>query len=610
MTRYDSAAEDESDELIGTLVAGKYLLTDLVGEGGMGTVYRAVHEGLSKEVAFKVLRPELCASKRAVARFLREAQTVGAVGHPNIVDVYDVGRMDDGRPYMVMEFLRGKDLGLLLEEQKRLAPARVAELLTGPAVALDAMHARGLLHRDIKPENLVVLKRDGVEIVKLVDFGLAAFLDGNSRLTTTGTVCGTPHYMPPEASGGAFPDPRGDVYSLATVAFELIAGRLPFEAAEPMHILAQKLVQDPPRLRDVASTPVPAALEILLERSLSRAPADRPASASQFVKELADAARGSLMVARRTLELPASFSDRPPHMDEETPLGVPLDRKHTSPYSDRPAPTVEDSFGTPVARTRNVESSIQPKITPPAIVDTERVRRPKTPLLAWIGIAAAFVAFAGGAIVILVLSFGSEDPVAVELPERAREADEVVRPAMTTDDGAEHSGSPREEATPGEATIEEPPTRPENVEERPTVRESVRPTMIIALTEAMIETHAMAETPPEEPAMVELAMVEMVEPTANDPVAPDGPAPDSSSAGALTREGNELALRGRLPEAIDRYTQATLRAPRYAPAWRGLGIANERMQRRPEARQAFQRYLDLAPNAPDAERIRARLDGL
>lgn len=261
---------------------------------------------------------------------------------------------------------------------------------------------------------------------------------------------------------------------------------------------------------------MPAAVERLLERALSRSPADRPASASQFVNELADAANGSLVVARRALELPASFSDRPPEMDEETPLAVDIGERPTEP-----------------------ESILRPVATPE--VGDERVA-----------------------------------PVP---EETAREE------------------APRDETPPG-------------VEARP-IRQTGQPTRIIARTEpAMIETPVMAETPPEEPAMVEPAMVGVVERAMADPVGPDGPAPDAQSAAELTRQANDLALRGRLPEAIDLYTLATRRAPRYAPAWRGLGIANERMQRRPEARQAFERYLELAEHAPDAERIRARLGGL
>jgi serine/threonine-protein kinase len=184
---------ERADPLIGTEIASRYRIVGRLGEGGMGVVYEGVHEALGRSVAIKILRPAWASDSEAIERFFREARTAAGLGHPNICDVYDLGRLENERPYMVMPKLEGNDLGKLVQEGGPIPPARVLELLRGPASALDTLHKRGLVHRDLKPENLVLgTLEDGQEIVRLVDFGLATLADGrDSRLTREGFVCET-----------------------------------------------------------------------------------------------------------------------------------------------------------------------------------------------------------------------------------------------------------------------------------------------------------------------------------------------------------------------------------------------------------------------------------
>src|ERR1700712_115076 len=239
MSTASSAAEDA---LIGSRIDGRYTLHSVLGQGGMGVVYEGVHDELGRPVAIKVLNAAWATDRTAVERFLREARTASSFSHSNIVDVSDLGRLADGRPYLVMPKISGIDMATLLAENGPQPAKRVAALLSGVASALDLVHSKGFVHRDIKPENLMyVVRDDGSETVMLLDFGIAAaVMSSGPRLTRQGAIFGTPHYLPPEVCTGERCDARGDVYSLASVAFELITGMLPFGTDDIMQLMAQK----------------------------------------------------------------------------------------------------------------------------------------------------------------------------------------------------------------------------------------------------------------------------------------------------------------------------------------------------------------------------------
>ena len=255
---------------------GEYEVQSQIGEGAMGTVFYAVHPLIGKKAAIKVLKPELCANQAQIDRFVQEAQAVNKIGHPNIVDVFSFGELADGRVYMVMEWLRGEDL------KTRLAhgPMPVADactILEGIARALEAAHAQDIVHRDLKPDNVFLHQvENGPQIVKLLDFGIAKLVrvtPGTER-TQTGNMLGTPRYISPEQARGVNVDRRADIYSLGVMAFEMLAGRPPFEGETAMDLVVKHLNEPPPKLSDFAR--VPKALEACVMSMLEKSADKRP----------------------------------------------------------------------------------------------------------------------------------------------------------------------------------------------------------------------------------------------------------------------------------------------------------------------------------------------
>jgi serine/threonine-protein kinase len=281
--------------LVGSVIAGRYLVTEPLGEGGMGMVYLGRHVRLPQQVAIKVMRPEMLADPTAIARFNREAATAASIQHERVVRVYDFGETAEGLVYLAMEFVPGESLKAVLAREGALAPARTAALVRQVAEGLEAAHRMGLVHRDLKPDNILVVREaDGREQCKVLDFGIAkaggAPPDGERGLTRTGFVLGTPEYMSPEQVLGESLDARSDVYALALVAFECLAGTLPFETATPDRGMMARLMHGPrplPPPRDGGDWP--AALQPVLDAALARDREGRTASAWGFAQALADA---------------------------------------------------------------------------------------------------------------------------------------------------------------------------------------------------------------------------------------------------------------------------------------------------------------------------------
>src|SRR5580700_6995742 len=246
------AERTEDDPLIGRTLPGGYRVTHLVGVGGMGRVYCAEQVNLARTVAVKVMHPSLGEEEQTAARFLNEARAASRLSHPNSVAIYDFGRTDDRRPYIVMEYLRGRDLARVVADDGPLPVARLAGLLHQTLAALEEAHALGIVHRDLKPDNLVLEPlRSGLDFVKVVDFGLAKLLEsdapasGGRALTQPGIVCGTPEYMSPEQGRGEALDGRADLYAVGVVLFELLTGRVPFAGESSTKTLLMH-INDPP----------------------------------------------------------------------------------------------------------------------------------------------------------------------------------------------------------------------------------------------------------------------------------------------------------------------------------------------------------------------------
>ncbi|MEY4575396.1 MAG: hypothetical protein RL701_99 [Pseudomonadota bacterium] len=291
--------DETRDPLVGMRIDNRYLVTGVLGRGGMGVVYAGVHEQLGREVAVKVLGPGIANDPTAVARFLREARTASQLTHGNIVDVSDLGTLPDGRPYLVMAKLHGIDLCTLLQRRGPQTPRRTAQLLHGAAAALDLIHAKGYVHRDVKPENLMhVVREDGSEAVLLLDFGIVGLLSPDSaRLTAAGVLFGTPAYLAPEVIRGGVPTASSDLYALATVAFEMMTGHLPFGSPNPFQLMQAKVSGAAPRMQDIAGFELPEAIERVIATALEREQERRYGSAGAFIGALEAAVHAHASVA-------------------------------------------------------------------------------------------------------------------------------------------------------------------------------------------------------------------------------------------------------------------------------------------------------------------------
>jgi serine/threonine-protein kinase len=275
---------------------GEYEIEGKIGAGAMGAVYRAIHPAIGKHVAVKIMNPRLCGDAGAIERFAREARSVAAIRHPGIVDVFGFGALDDGRAYLIMEWLEGSSLASRLEE-RRLTPDEALDILDQIARALEAAHDKGIIHRDLKPDN-IFLQQVARErpIIKIVDFGLAklAFDEGPASVTQSGQLLGTPIYMSPEQCKGKGVDHRTDIYALGCVAYELICGRVPFQADNIAELIAAHLSEAPPLPRSLCAD-IPVQLDEVMFAMLAKEPSRRP-SLQQVRQAIAEVRRSSAPV--------------------------------------------------------------------------------------------------------------------------------------------------------------------------------------------------------------------------------------------------------------------------------------------------------------------------
>jgi len=272
----------------GRTIEGRWQVESPLAQGGMGAVFRARDLALGRSVALKVLLPGALGSPEALARFELEAQRAGSIGHPGLVRVHAFGRTPDGNAFLVMDLLEGETLESLLARRGTLPWQRARRIAAEIGAALSAAHALGLLHRDIKPSNVFLARSDTGENAVLLDFGLVKPMDETavSRMTQSGLVAGTPLYMSPEQARGESLDVRSDVYALAVVTYEMIAGVPPFFDKTVAEVYARLLREAAPRLSGVAPGACPEALSRVLERALSLAREERPENVTAFVQEL------------------------------------------------------------------------------------------------------------------------------------------------------------------------------------------------------------------------------------------------------------------------------------------------------------------------------------
>ncbi len=338
--------EKGQDAMIGQLIGGRYRVTGVLGEGGMGIVYVGEQQMGStvRKVAIKTLHQHLSKDPSVLARFHRECGTVAQLEHPNTIKFYDFGATADGTLYIAMEFVAGKPLADVVQEGP-MAPDRVVKIMRQVCGALDEAHMQGVIHRDLKPENIVLTNRAGeTDFVKVLDFGIAARTESadaqkEAKLTQQGMVLGTPPYMSPEQFTGQALDARSDIYSLAVMAYEMLTGKLPFEADTPWQWATQHMTAQPIPFEVAAPAKnIPEKLRSAILKGLSKDRDKRQASAREFFTDLSDG--GRMTVEANPAETAANARTAPAAMDAVPAFtAAPA---HAAPFggaSPHPAPT-------------------------------------------------------------------------------------------------------------------------------------------------------------------------------------------------------------------------------------------------------------------------------
>jgi serine/threonine-protein kinase len=442
-------------------VLSQYRLVRKIGQGGMGSVWEAVHTRIrSKRAAIKVMLPSLAQDASAVARFEREAEAAAAVGHEGIIDVYDLGRCDDGAPYMVMEFLEGESLKEPLKRARPTGGTLDTELTVYVACnvlsALSAAHRAGIVHRDLKPDN-IFLVGTGSELprVKLLDFGIARFTElGGGQdeltLTRTGMVVGTPYYMSPEQAQGrrGVVDHRTDLWSLGVILYLCTTGRFPYEGESGNHLIVLLVTDFEPDKPRVLNPAIPPALEQVILRAMCKDRDQRYASAEEMLADLrplaSETTLGLLALSERRVtqpperEEPSTAPTQPPSTPVQPPTVAAPD-----PLDDLPTQATPEAIRLEATTPFESWPEAQPpggeqaQMTPAPAVMTgaEPARRPtsrlSTPLL--VILAMVVLAALAGGVLALIRSNGGDrsvEPAAQPAPEVAptSEGIEVTTP--------------------------------------------------------------------------------------------------------------------------------------------------------------------------------------
>ena len=285
--------------LEGALLDNKYRLIRQLGQGGMGAVYLGQHTSISKLVAIKILLSDTTKETESFKRFKREAEATARIKHPNIVGVSDFGQTDDGLTFMVMEYVQGCSLRSLLERSKRLLPKRVITIGRQICAAMTAAHEAGIIHRDLKPDNIMIEVIDGLEVVRVLDFGIAKLKDAyQQQLTVVGGVIGTATYMSPEQCGGDNVDSRSDIYSIGIILYQLLCGQPPFQSATKQAILLEQMTKLPQPLEQLCPE-LPIELVKVVMQALEKDPDLRQQSTAELSKQL-----------KATLSSIASYNDK------------------------------------------------------------------------------------------------------------------------------------------------------------------------------------------------------------------------------------------------------------------------------------------------------------
>ncbi|MFL6231417.1 MAG: protein kinase domain-containing protein [Pyrinomonadaceae bacterium] len=453
------------DPLIGQVLDEKYRLDERLGEGGMGTVYRATHLLIDRPVALKVLHPRFVEDDSAQQRFRREARAAGRLQHPNAVAVTDFGRTADGYVYIVMELLEGGTLRELLAKEAPLAVEHAVGLMSQIAAAVEAAHEGGVIHRDLKPGNIFVVQRKGLPpVVKVLDFGIAKLAaesldDSDARnLTQTGVMIGTPRYMSPEQCDGEHLTPASDVYSLGIICYEMLTGEVPFNGPTPLAVALQHSSKPPRPPRELVAS-IPPELETLVLHALAKKPEERPADAGAFRDELLATARRLGLTATESGFVQANGA--PTNGDGKTPsdrLLIDLAQPRAEPTAAGSRAGVRTGETTVLASTaeqRRATGSLAPATTAAELLPSHapaitryQVFLSRRGRLAWLAQPPALIALAIALLVVVTITASvvrSRNASAV-----GAEADANAASSPSPNASASPAPSPTAEASAGE----------------------------------------------------------------------------------------------------------------------------------------------------------------
>ncbi len=334
------------DPFIGRdILNGQFQILQKIGSGGMGAVYKALQPAMNRMVAVKILHPKLTNRKDLASRFRREARAMSHLTHPNTVKVFLYGELEDGSLYIVMEFLEGKNLNQTVRSGGPMPVERALPILIQACHALEEAHRAGIVHRDLKPENIFICQQGGMkDYAKVLDFGLAKVTEREMRpgsliLTQEGMVFGTPEFMSPEQAQGKSLTAASDIYSLAIILYEVLTGKLPFEAKNPMEYIQLHVQAKPKPLNErVPGKTFPPLLEQILDKAMAKKPEDRFGSAAAFADALQAVLNGATSLpAPSDGQMPAAAagaSNRPQAMPSAQP---PANAPAQAPAMPRPA---------------------------------------------------------------------------------------------------------------------------------------------------------------------------------------------------------------------------------------------------------------------------------